>query len=55
MGVFVSFMLGMFQTPAMAGFASPPPPPPDHDKALLAGVVVGALLLALFLSGCREA
>ena len=54
MGVFVSFMLGMFQTPAMAGFASPPPPP-DHDKAVLAGVVVGALLLALFLTGCREA
>lgn len=54
MGVFTSFLLGMFQTPAMAGFASPPPPP-DHEKAMLAGAIVGAALLILFLSGCREA
>lgn len=54
MGIFLSFMTGLFQTPAMAGFASPPPPP-DNSKALLAGTIVGAVLLVAFLTGCREA
>lgn len=55
MGIFLSFLSGLIQSPAMAGMASPPPPPPSYDKAVLIGTLVGAAVLILILSGCREA
>ena len=54
MGIFLSFLSGLIQTPAMAGFASPPPPP-NNDRIALIGVLVGAAILVAVLSGCREA
>jgi hypothetical protein len=53
MGIFLSFLCGLVQTPAMAGFASPPPPPENNRIALL-GLLVGTSILILFLSGCNH-
>lgn len=54
MGMFLSFLSGLVQTPAMAGFASPPPPP-DNDRIAFIGILVGAAILVAVLAGCREA